>query len=170
MKDYIDFQTNSSPLAYLITFRCYGTWLHGDERGSVDRNHRAHGAPMLPPSAVRATRERSLMKQPPVTLDAKRRKAVEFGIRDVCSRRKWSLWTLNVRTNHVHAVTSPSDKPSTILSALKAGATKAMRENGCWARDRSPWAHRGSKRYLWSEEELAKAIEYVKYGQGEDPT
>jgi hypothetical protein len=25
------------PLAYLITFRCYGTWLHGDERGSVDR-------------------------------------------------------------------------------------------------------------------------------------
>jgi len=25
------------PLAYLITFRSYGTWLHGDERGSVDR-------------------------------------------------------------------------------------------------------------------------------------
>jgi len=22
------------PLGYLITFRCYGTWLHGDERGS----------------------------------------------------------------------------------------------------------------------------------------
>jgi hypothetical protein len=25
------------PLAYLITFRCYGTWLHGDKRGSIDR-------------------------------------------------------------------------------------------------------------------------------------
>ncbi len=25
------------PLAYLITFRSYGTWLHGDERGSVNR-------------------------------------------------------------------------------------------------------------------------------------
>src|SRR5438093_13756827 len=24
------------PLGYLITFRCYGTWLHGDERGSID--------------------------------------------------------------------------------------------------------------------------------------
>ena len=23
------------PLAYLITFRCYGTWLHGDARGWV---------------------------------------------------------------------------------------------------------------------------------------
>src|SRR6185369_556860 len=23
------------PLAYLITFRSYGTWLHGDDRGSI---------------------------------------------------------------------------------------------------------------------------------------
>ncbi|HEU5235907.1 MAG TPA: hypothetical protein VFU37_02130, partial [Pyrinomonadaceae bacterium] len=70
----------------------------------------------------------------------------------------------------VHAVTSPSDKASKVLAALKAGATKAMRETGCWTSDLSPWAHRGSKRYLWSEEQLAKAIEYVKYGQGEDLT
>ncbi len=26
------------PLAYLITFRCYGTWLHEDERGATDRH------------------------------------------------------------------------------------------------------------------------------------
>ncbi|MBI3940802.1 MAG: hypothetical protein HY315_08205 [Acidobacteria bacterium] len=25
------------PLAYLITIRCYGTWLHGEIRGSVTR-------------------------------------------------------------------------------------------------------------------------------------
>jgi hypothetical protein len=25
------------PLGYLITFRCYGSWLHGDKRGSIDR-------------------------------------------------------------------------------------------------------------------------------------
>ena len=25
-----DFDDNEFPLAYLITFRCYGTWLHGD--------------------------------------------------------------------------------------------------------------------------------------------
>ena len=27
------------PLAHLSTFRSYGTWLHGDKRGSVDRSH-----------------------------------------------------------------------------------------------------------------------------------
>jgi hypothetical protein len=25
------------PLAIFFTFRCYDTWLHGDERGAVDR-------------------------------------------------------------------------------------------------------------------------------------
>jgi hypothetical protein len=29
------------PLGYLITFRCYGTWLHGDDRGSIDRKANA---------------------------------------------------------------------------------------------------------------------------------
>ena len=38
------------PLAYLITFRSYGTWLHGDERGSVDRFHNVYGTPRLPPN------------------------------------------------------------------------------------------------------------------------
>ncbi len=27
------------PPAYLITFRTYGSWLHGDEKGSIDRKH-----------------------------------------------------------------------------------------------------------------------------------
>jgi hypothetical protein len=34
-----EFNDDHIPLAYLITFRCYGTWLHGDSRGSVDRFH-----------------------------------------------------------------------------------------------------------------------------------
>jgi hypothetical protein len=41
-----DFDDNEFPLplAYLITFRCYGTWLHGDARGSVDPTHNVYGA------------------------------------------------------------------------------------------------------------------------------
>ncbi len=31
------------PLGFLITFRCYGTWLHGNQRGSVDREHNKIG-------------------------------------------------------------------------------------------------------------------------------
>ncbi|HUT29941.1 MAG TPA: hypothetical protein VMX13_09125 [Sedimentisphaerales bacterium] len=32
------------PLAYLITFSTYGAWLHGDNRGSVDKNHNSYGS------------------------------------------------------------------------------------------------------------------------------
>jgi hypothetical protein len=37
-RDYAEFQRRTEPLAFLITFRCYGAWLHGDER---------HGTPYL---------------------------------------------------------------------------------------------------------------------------
>ncbi len=40
-----DFDDNEFPLAYLISFRCYGTWVHGDTRRSVDRKQNAYGTP-----------------------------------------------------------------------------------------------------------------------------
>ncbi len=33
------------PQAYLFTFACYGTHLHGDERGSVDHLHNVPRTP-----------------------------------------------------------------------------------------------------------------------------
>ncbi len=38
MNPHRDFQADHIPLAYLITFRSYGTWLHG-RAGAVDRFH-----------------------------------------------------------------------------------------------------------------------------------
>jgi REP element-mobilizing transposase RayT len=74
---------------------------------------------------------------------------------------------VNVRTNHLHAVVSGSKKPEAIMSALKANATRAMRQAGLWTSDLSPWEFRGSKRYLWSEQQLTDAIAYVEVDQGE---
>jgi REP element-mobilizing transposase RayT len=166
-RDYIDFNDRSSPVGYLITFRCYGTWLHGDERGSVDRHHRVYGAPGLPPSAPRRKHDRDLLKQPPVTLNSQQRAATQAAIRETCQIRRWHLWTVNVRTNHVHVVVSASKKPEALLSALKANATRAMREARLWTSELSPWEFRGSKKYLWNETQLADAIAYVEYDQGE---
>jgi REP element-mobilizing transposase RayT len=164
---HIDFDDNRTPIAYLITFRGYGTWLHGDSRGSVDRFHRAYGTPRLPPNTKRKQYEQRLLKQPPVTLSPKQRAAVESGIRETCSRRKWTLWAFNIRTNHVHSVVSADRKPELILNALKANATRSMRESGCWLSELSPRAYRGSKRRLWTEKHLHDAIAYVLYDQGE---
>jgi len=74
---------------------------------------------------------------------------------------------MNARTNHIHAVVSALCKPDRVLLALKANATRKLREAGCWKSDDSPWADKGSKRYLWTEQDLINAICYVEYDQGE---
>ena len=162
-----EFNDDHKALAYFITFRTYGTWLHGDKRGSVDRHHRVYGTPGLPPSSLRRQHDRDLLKQPPVKLSARQRPVVESAIRETCTIRGWQLWTVNVRTNHVHAVVYADKNPNSVLSAFKANATRAMREAGVWASDLSPWEFRGSKKYLWDEEQLRNAIVYVESGQGE---
>src|SRR5881296_1991166 len=162
-----DFNDDHTPLGYLLTFRAYGTWLHGDNRGSVDRGHKRYGSPMLPPSERRNQIERRLLKQRPVKFDARQRDAIESAARDTCTIRKWDLWALNVRSNHVHCVITANRKPDAVLGAIKANATRTMRENRCWMIEQSPWAHRGSKKYLWTEKDLAKAIAYVIEEQGE---
>lgn len=162
-----EFNDDHIPLAYFITFRSYGTWLHGDDRGSVDIRHRRYGAPMLPPNRLRRNYEHNLLKTPPVKLTRERRKAVERGIREACSIRKWRLWAFNIRTNHVHVVLSANCGSRKVRATLKANATRAMRESGCWNSPRSPWAGKGSRRYLWTEEQLIEALDYVLYGQGD---
>jgi len=155
------------PLGYLITFRCYGTWLHGDDRGSIDRFHNRYKSPYLPPSDRRKTLADRQLKSSPIILNASQRQTVEAAIREVCDHRKWLLHALSVRTNHVHAVASiGKDKPERALNAFKAYATRRMREEGKWQETHSPWADRGSKRHLWNERSMQLAIDYVLNGQG----
>jgi REP element-mobilizing transposase RayT len=158
-----------TPLAYLITFRCRGTWLHGDERGSVDRNNNQYGSPRIPTHRRWHAASTANLKHPPVNLDARMRRSVEESIKETCGFRNWALYAVNIGTNHAHSVVhAGAISPSKVLLALKANATRKMREDGVWAEDHSPWSDRGSKRYLWNESSVALAVDYVLYGQGDD--
>ena len=119
-----EFNDSGVPMGYLITFRTYGTWLHGDPRGSVDRFHNIYGTPKLPPSPSRQRYERQLMKMPPVKLDSQRRAAVERSLGETCSKRKWKLWASSVRTNHVHSVVSAQCRSLAVLQVLKAPSAR----------------------------------------------
>jgi REP element-mobilizing transposase RayT len=157
------------PLAYLITFRCHGTWLHGDERGSVDRFHNRYKSPYIQPNKNWRLHNATNLKTEPVTLDNPQRQSVQVAIQETCAIRKWHLYALNVRTNHVHTVVSIGRlKPERALSAFKANATRQMREDGGWDFDHSPWVEKGSKRCLWNERSVARAIDYVLNGQGDE--
>ncbi|HEX8735818.1 MAG TPA: hypothetical protein VF721_10870, partial [Pyrinomonadaceae bacterium] len=94
------------PLAYLITFRCYGTWLHGDERGSVNRFRHQYKSSYLPPEKHWIETNNQRLKSEIVTLNAEQRICVEKAIRETCTIRRWILQAINVRTNHIHTVVS----------------------------------------------------------------
>ena len=158
-----------TPLAFLISFRCYGTWLHGDERGSMDRHNNNYGAPKYQKNQHWNTISEARLQQPAVKLDATRRSIVERAIRNVCVKRGWSLYAVNIRTNHGHVVVANAGKkPEVMLNAFKANATREMREAGCWISDRTPWADKGSQRWLWTDKHVTDAVEYVVNGQGYD--
>jgi REP element-mobilizing transposase RayT len=157
------------PLAHLITFRCYGTWLHGDARGSVDREHNQYERPYASANDNRKRHNKDMLKCQPVVLDASRRMSVETAIRETCAYRRWQLHAISVRTNHAHTVvTIGYQKPELVLGAFKANPTRQMKQDGCWHGDHSPWVDKGSCRYLWNERSVERAIDYVINGQGDE--
>jgi REP element-mobilizing transposase RayT len=168
-RDYIEFQERSVAKAFLITFRCYGTWLHGDERGSVDRRHyNKFGASRIEPSTDKVERRTGLLKDIPFLLGAKERQIVEVAIKDVCRVREYGLFALHVRTNHAHVVASGSAKPERMMDSFKAYSTKALRGAGLIDNDRRPWSRHASTRYLWTDEHINMAVDYVINGQGDE--
>src|SRR5947207_7510501 len=126
-KDYVEFQPRTEPLAFLIMFRCYGTWLHGDKRGAVDRSkYHRYGTPDMPANQKLLDEEILELKHPAVRLNPAQREAVELAIREVCTHRHYLLHALNVRTNHVHSVVSAHGKPEKVMDSFKAYATRKL--------------------------------------------
>lgn len=163
-----EFEYTDFPLGYLITLRCYGTWLHGDNRSSVDRHgHNIYGTPRLAPNPGLERSRRRLLKHKPVLLSHEQRAVIENAIREVCRNRNYLLLAVNARTNHVHAVVSAQLKPEPIVGAFKSYATRRLREAGLIGMDVSPWVRGKSAKRLWRPRNLSRAINYVLYCQGD---
>lgn len=168
-RDYIEFQDRSVAKGFLITFRCYGTWLHGDQRGSVDRRYyNRFGTPKIASKSEQEQRRATLLKHELFLLGTAERQIVETAIREVCRVRGYLLIAINVRTNHAHVVVSNSATPERMMDSFKAYATKELRRNGLAGRDQKVWSRHGSTRYLWSNEHISAAVDYVVNGQGDE--
>jgi len=151
----------NTPLAYFISIRTYGTWLHGDKRGSIDRFHNRYRSPYIPQSAKWHRYNQQQLKTRPLILGARQRQSIEVAIRETCKIRKWALLAFNVRTNHVHTVVTANRNAALVRTAFKANATRRLRQDGLWPHEFSPWARKGSKRKLWNEQSVARAINYA---------
>ena len=154
-------------MRYFITFACYGVHLHGDESGSVDRDHDVPGSRLADSSPARVEVVREQMDQAAYQLDRPRRMLALAAVREVCSHRGWGLWAAHVRTNHVYAVVEADVSPEKVMHAFKAYAGRSLNRENIDEPERKRWARHGSTRWLWKDEEVQECIRYVVFGQGE---
>jgi REP element-mobilizing transposase RayT len=154
-------------VTYLITFACYGCHLHGQESGSVDRQHNVPGTRLMEADPLRVSLERQRMEQPPYFMDRERRDVVLASLAQRCSERGWKLLAAHARTNHVHLVVETELRPERVMNDLKSYASRSLNQAGLDEPTRKRWARHGSTRWLWKSKNVSAAIRYVIEGQGE---
>src|SRR3569623_697276 len=122
------FEENEFPIAYLLTFRTFGTWHHGNTKGSVGRDKtNVYGQPGISASVPLIVKMNTGQKCRPTILTSEERDIECIAIREVCEFRGYDLYALNVRTNHTHSVVSHPGKPEKIVNAFKAYSPRALR-------------------------------------------
>jgi REP element-mobilizing transposase RayT len=152
------------PIAYLITWTTYGSWLPGDARGWVQKGVMG----IQDPDPERKRQARAAMVESEVVLTYPQRMLIEDTIRDHCRRRGWVLHAVRARTNHVHVVVMGDRDPEEVRDQLKgwcarklsddAGLTKAVAKK---AGRRHWFTEGGDSQETESEEHLQNAIIYV---------
>ncbi|MEQ1606350.1 MAG: transposase [Pyrinomonadaceae bacterium] len=173
MQDHSGFDSydhNTYPLAYLLTFRTFGTWLHGDPRGSHGRfRDPTTNSKYIEPHAVLQNAMREELKQGPFKLNIDQRRVVAEAIKEVIRFKHYGLLAHNIRSNHGHVVVRADVDPNKILIELKSYSTRRLRESGLVDRDLKIWSRGGSTRYLWKPPHVDAAIDYVLYCQEDIP-
>jgi len=154
------------PIGFLVTWTCYGTRLHGDERGTRDDDTNARGTRFVPPSFRYENLRRHQMKETSFLMDARHRRVVKEAIIQHASFRQWGLFVVSVRTNHVHVVVEAHAESRETLRQFKAYATRALRKNDLIEGRKRVWTEGGSVRWLFTDRAVDAAVDYVDRLQG----
>ncbi len=105
------------------------------------------------------------MREDACWLSADARRVVEEQIAETCEVRRWKLFAVNCRSNHVDVVVgAPDVAPKKIRVDLKAWSTRRLKEQIDSTRE-NWWAERGSIRWVFKESQLESVLCYVVEAQ-----
>jgi len=157
---------HEDPIAYFITWTCYGTWMPGDDRGWT-KWHKGDriAQPLL------ADWCRKKMVESPVLLSSMQRVMVSKAVVEHCTFRKWQLYAADCRSNHCHVVVaSPGYFGELVRDQLKSWSTRKLREHETRTLGSNParkrwWTRKGSVRHLFDEPSLDAAVAYTLEAQ-----
>jgi hypothetical protein len=162
-------------IAFHITWGTYGTRLHGDPRGTVDRDHNEYDTPVLGYDEHRWEREKATLKFPPVVLTRPQMVFIEQTIPGICIRGGWEHITSASGPDHVHEILKSKQDPEVIRRLLKRWLGQELTkhfhgEPGCPqpGTEATWWAECGSIKWIDNERYYHNAVNYVR-GQRASP-
>ena len=172
-------------LAYHVIFGAYGFWLPNDPRGSwsvfvasweLSRFGKATKTEARR-SVAKAAHDRRLreeakraLKYPAVRFSGRQALAVAHGFARARTEGGYRVHACSILPEHVHLVIGRSERAlGRIGGHFKARATQRLSAEGLWPGDRRPvWGHRGWKVFLWTPEDVRRAIAYVEANPGRE--
>jgi REP element-mobilizing transposase RayT len=169
-------------LTWLLTNTTYGTWLPGDDRGSVtsvrDRRpsdpaittrleHDRPGEPWEPNLPGLRRSARTQMKGPPIYLTLPQAETLLAQFLETAEHRGWVMLAASIMANHYHLVIQASEdgRADRILADLKAYATRKLSSVYGAPASETWWTGKGSKRWLRDDRAVADGTSYVLYKQ-----
>ena len=159
---------NQSAFAYLLTFRTYGSWLHGDDRRSVTRVRNKMHLPKIAPNIKLHTKMKQSMSESEFVLNEMQRNTVLNSVIQTCRYNNWRLFAAHIRSNHVHIVLQSTVAKENTTGKLKIYATKDLKKYHAELSWRKIfWSRHGSMKNIWCEESIFPALYYVVRRQGE---
>jgi REP element-mobilizing transposase RayT len=169
MKNTSKKYTSGAPAhAYLLTIRAYASWLHGDERGSVDPKHNQYNTPTLPSSPSLEKAMRSFSTEIPFKMCQNYRDTVLQSVIETCHYNHWHLYAVHVRTEHIHLVVQSNMTKEKTTGKIKCYATKFLKQSHSELLQRKNfWSRHASTKNIWAPEAIFPALYYVVKRQGE---
>jgi REP element-mobilizing transposase RayT len=150
------------PLAYDITFGTYGTRLHGDERGTVDRRMNEPSEPIIGAEPAWEWMEYNRLRFPVREFEIAQRQLVERLLPDVCARGGWQLRVAAAGKDHVHKLLTGEADGEVIHKLLKRWLGQSLASHIPLEPEQTFWAECGSVKWVWTAEYLARVTKYVR--------
>ena len=150
------------PFAYHIIFGTYGTRLHGDERGTVDRSINQFGDPIVGMDKEWQQIECSLLRFPMRELIVEQRLFVEQTVPVICERGGWKLVETAAAADHVHNVVSADVEGKDVRKWLKRWLSEALNARWPICDGEVWWSECGSVKWVWTEDYYHRVVDYVR--------
>jgi REP element-mobilizing transposase RayT len=171
-------------IAYHIIFGAYGFWLPNDPRGSMSRyvlapRLQAFGLPhpvredtsLSPAERGRLQAMRDELQYPAVRFSDEQIGCVAGAFAEIVGRFGFVLYAAALMPDHVHVVAARQEvHAETIAGHLKRAGSRALRRAGLHSfaqfeqsdgRLPTPWGERAWKIFLFTEDDIEHAVEYV---------